>query len=486
MRVTIGSHAACSSGDAMTPAPRFAQVLPPGPSPARPTTGESATDLAGLFALLLAGMQPVQADVAPSADPNARAAPTPLPALAGDFARAPALATQPLRLLVQGTIGPQAPSTAPAAPVPSWPVPVSAARALPPALQVPAQAGSGQDSALWQLAPSDPDAGLPEPASARSPARAMPAPALHPTLADPSPELTLPRVTAAPLSPTIGVATRPAPDSFGTLQRASAPAVGPDLVPIALAADGKLLPAPGAWSLQTSPPRAVTNALVGEPRAPSSAGAASRSIAAPGPKLHRALAPLLAPTSGTPGPAPDQTPAEDQAWLEPSMEASDRAVARFEHAATDPGRAPAPGRAAPLPPMLQVGVQIARAVPARIDRLYVQLEPAALGRVEVRLEFHRDNQVSAVIAAERPDTLDALQRDARVLERSLHQAGLRLDSDGLTFSLKREQADDQPHGERRLASRTGDLGDQPLLAARGHEPPLLQWSCGLGALDIRV
>lgn len=137
--------------------------------------------------------------------------------------------------------------------------------------------------------------------------------------------------------------------------------------------------------------------------------------------------------------------------------------------------------------MLQLGVHIARAAPTRVDRLLLQLEPASLGRVEVRLEFHHDHQVSAVIAAERPDTLDALQRDARVLERSLQQAGLRLDSDGLTFSLKREQAHDQPYGERRFAPLAGDFADQPLLAApHGREAPPLQWIAGLRALDIRV
>ena len=105
-------------------------------------------------------------------------------------------------------------------------------------------------------------------------------------------------------------------------------------------------------------------------------------------------------------------------------------------------------------------MQIAKAVPGRIDRLVVQLEPAALGRVEVRLKFQRNDQVSAVIAAERPDTLDALQRDARLLERSLQQAGLRLESDGLTFSLKREISMDSPFAGQTLMSRARMPRDQ--------------------------
>ncbi len=69
----------------------------------------------------------------------------------------------------------------------------------------------------------------------------------------------------------------------------------------------------------------------------------------------------------------------------------------------------------------------------------MQLEPPALGRVEVRLEFSRDNRVSALIAADRHDTLDVLQRDSRALERALQDAGLRLNDNGLTFSLRQEQ-----------------------------------------------
>ena len=57
----------------MTVAPLFAQVLPPAPSPARPAQGDGPSDLAGLFALLLAGMPPVQAVVAQGADTGATA-----------------------------------------------------------------------------------------------------------------------------------------------------------------------------------------------------------------------------------------------------------------------------------------------------------------------------------------------------------------------------------------------------------------------------
>lgn len=89
-----------------------------------------------------------------------------------------------------------------------------------------------------------------------------------------------------------------------------------------------------------------------------------------------------------------------------------------------------------------------RAVHGRIERLVVQLEPADLGRVEIQLDFGDDGRVGAVITAERPETLDALQREAHGLERSLRDAGLRPDGGGLSFSLKRDQQQ-AGDGERR-------------------------------------
>lgn len=447
----------------MTALPLFAPVLPPGTSPARATQGESASEGAGLFALLLAGMQPVQADVAPSADPA-----RPPPA-------APAPATQPQGLLTSGAVDAAAPSALPAAPH------------LAPTIPAAAQAGAAQGSLLPQLAPASPVAGPPVPAFAQNADRARAAPAPLPILADPTPgRAEAAGDTAAPLPPTVAPASRAAAPPFGPLQAASAPPAPPQAIPIALAGDAQVPPPPRRWSLETGAPRAATDMPRAHSRGSLSAAVGDRSIAPTGPEAGRPQALFLAPTSGASGPAAGQPAAEEQVWLEPSVDAPEGALARSEQAATEPARAPAPGRSTPPPPMFQIGVQIARAAPARIDRLFVQLEPASLGRVEVRLEFHRDNQVSAVIAAERPDTLDALQRDARVLERSLHQAGLRLDSDGLTFSLKREQAHDHPHDECRFAPAAGDLGDRPLLAAHGHEPAPVQWFRGLRALDIRV
>ena len=68
----------------------------------------------------------------------------------------------------------------------------------------------------------------------------------------------------------------------------------------------------------------------------------------------------------------------------------------------------------------------------------IRLDPAELGKVDVRLELRADNRVHAVLTAERPETLAELQRAARDLERSLNDAGLELAEDGLSFQMSED------------------------------------------------
>lgn len=94
-------------------------------------------------------------------------------------------------------------------------------------------------------------------------------------------------------------------------------------------------------------------------------------------------------------------------------------------------------RGQPLQPASeQVAVQISRAVQQGADRITVNLKPASLGHISVDLEIGPDNRLIAVIAADRPETLDLMQRDARALERALNDAGLKTDSGSLSFNLR--------------------------------------------------
>ena len=116
----------------------------------------------------------------------------------------------------------------------------------------------------------------------------------------------------------------------------------------------------------------------------------------------------------------------------------------------------------PVPPRFiadQVAVQIQKSLSQGNDKISIQLRPAELGKVEVRLEVGHEGRVTAVITADRADTLDLLQRDARILQSSLQDAGLRADSNSLSFELRGNgQTFDQAHDGTGNARGSGDAG----------------------------
>ncbi|MDO9462101.1 MAG: flagellar hook-length control protein FliK [Alphaproteobacteria bacterium] len=98
------------------------------------------------------------------------------------------------------------------------------------------------------------------------------------------------------------------------------------------------------------------------------------------------------------------------------------------------------------PPIRDIALHISQHVDNGINRFQLRLDPPELGRVDVRMEISSDGKLTAVIAVERPETLDLLQRDSRALERSLMDAGLKTDSNALSFSLKGGRHDNQNSG----------------------------------------
>lgn len=88
------------------------------------------------------------------------------------------------------------------------------------------------------------------------------------------------------------------------------------------------------------------------------------------------------------------------------------------------------------PPIRDIAVHIAQHADSGVNRFQLRLDPPELGRVEVRMEISPEGKLSAVIAVERAETLDLLQRDSRTLERSLEEAGLKTGNNSLNFSLK--------------------------------------------------
>jgi len=66
---------------------------------------------------------------------------------------------------------------------------------------------------------------------------------------------------------------------------------------------------------------------------------------------------------------------------------------------------------------------------------HIRLDPPELGRIEVNLNVGANGNAGASLTADKPQTLDLLQRDSGALERALKDAGLDL-TGGLSFSLK--------------------------------------------------
>lgn len=90
------------------------------------------------------------------------------------------------------------------------------------------------------------------------------------------------------------------------------------------------------------------------------------------------------------------------------------------------------------PPQEQVQLAITTATRDGIDRITMQLEPADLGRVEIRMETGGDGRTQLSFTVDKSDTLDALARDARTLERALQEAGIKADAGSMQFNLRQQ------------------------------------------------
>ena len=96
-------------------------------------------------------------------------------------------------------------------------------------------------------------------------------------------------------------------------------------------------------------------------------------------------------------------------------------------------------------PLDALAVNIARKFEAGVSNFDITLHPAELGKLEISLSVADDGRIHAALRAERPETLDLLQRDARQLETQLRQAGLDVGSNSLNFSLSQGNGQRQQH-----------------------------------------
>jgi len=97
-------------------------------------------------------------------------------------------------------------------------------------------------------------------------------------------------------------------------------------------------------------------------------------------------------------------------------------------------------------PVSGLAVEIAASVQSGRTRFELRLDPADLGRIDVRIDVDRNGQVTSHLTVEKAETLSMLQQDAPQLQQALNDAGLKSGSGGLQFSLRDQSSYGQNSG----------------------------------------
>jgi len=136
-------------------------------------------------------------------------------------------------------------------------------------------------------------------------------------------------------------------------------------------------------------------------------------------------------------------------------------------------------------PLSGLAVEIAASVRNGMSRFEIRLDPADLGRIDVRIDVNRNGQVTSHLTVEKPETLSMLRQDAPQLQRALNDAGLSTGDGALQFSLRDQSSSGQngnqsnPNAHRLIVADD----DNVPAAVAGTYGRMLSAS---GGVDIRV
>ncbi|WP_315721659.1 MULTISPECIES: flagellar hook-length control protein FliK [unclassified Bradyrhizobium] len=98
-------------------------------------------------------------------------------------------------------------------------------------------------------------------------------------------------------------------------------------------------------------------------------------------------------------------------------------------------------------PLHGLAVEIAASALNGKSRFEIRLDPAELGRIDVRIDVDRNGQVTSHLRVEKPETLAMLQQTAPQLQQALQDAGLKSNNSGLQFSLRDQNSSGQNGGD---------------------------------------
>lgn len=110
----------------------------------------------------------------------------------------------------------------------------------------------------------------------------------------------------------------------------------------------------------------------------------------------------------------------------------------------------------PQTPAREIAINMAKNLGNGTNRFEIRLDPAELGRIDVRMELGNDGRVQAHLTVEKPETLEMLQRDARSLEKALSDAGLDMENGSLGYSLRDDSDGSDFAANRDAADGTSD------------------------------
>jgi flagellar hook-length control protein FliK len=150
----------------------------------------------------------------------------------------------------------------------------------------------------------------------------------------------------------------------------------------------------------------------------------------------------------------------------------------------------APAAAGVPVPVSGLAVEIAASVQSGRTRFELRLDPADLGRIDVRIDVDRSGQVTSHLTVEKPETLSMLRQDAPQLQQALNDAGLKTSSNGLQFSLRDQSAsgqqnwqnNDQSNGNAQRLVVSEDTSLPASLAGQSYG----RLPSASGGIDIRV
>ncbi|MCL2473786.1 MAG: flagellar hook-length control protein FliK [Alphaproteobacteria bacterium] len=94
----------------------------------------------------------------------------------------------------------------------------------------------------------------------------------------------------------------------------------------------------------------------------------------------------------------------------------------------------------------QIMLLIQRSVKSGVTKMSLQLNPAELGKVTVNLNFAKSGGVTGIIHSDNPQTLVLLQRDIRMLEQSLQNAGIQIKDGDLSLGFDNNNKSNNAQG----------------------------------------